>query len=106
MNKKELKERKEFLKFKRAYRLDHALFNWIHSTDPGMCGVFVWFMSGFLYISFLTGLEVFGWMIVTGIIGWFIAYMTHKEFNEKKNHGVLKIKKQIYLKTEISLLIR
>ena len=60
------------------------MLDWIHSTDPVFCGMWAWGMSGFLYISFLNGLAVFGSMIITGVIGWFIAYMTHKEFNERK----------------------
>ena len=91
LREKKLKKRKEFLKIQRKYRLKHPLFNWVYATDPKMFGVGTWFISGFFWAAIFdwqeipkNGLKVFFAMVITGLIGWVIALMSHRDFKEKK----------------------
>ena len=90
---KKIKKRKEFLKFQRKYRLEHPLFNWIYKYEEKQFGVGAGLISGFLWSAVFdwqeiskNGPKVAFAMVVTGLVCWVIARMSHSDFNEKKKH--------------------
>ncbi len=91
LEKEKLKRRKEFLKFQRDYRLKHPLFNLLYKMDPVEFGFAIWFVSGFawypIYDPYM-GPRILLAMVITGLIAWFIARVSHKEFEKEKSfHG-------------------
>ena len=80
--------RREFLKFQRRYRLEHPVFNLLHKMDPIIFGLATCFFSGFFWFA-MGGVPIIG-MTATGVIGWLISFMVHKDFDKKKTESTIK----------------
>ena len=91
LREKKLKKRKEFLKFQRKYRLKHPLFNLVYKTEAKSFGGGAGLISAFFWGPYFdwheiskNGPKVFFAMVITGLIGWVIARMSHSGFEEEK----------------------
>jgi len=94
--------RREFLKFQRRYRLEHPVFNLLHKMDPIIFGLATCFFSGFFWFA-MGGIPIIG-MTVTGVIGWLISFMVHKDFDKKKTlHGFKDMNNYEYLDRDIRI---
>ena len=87
MNKKIESRKKKYLEMQKKYRLENPFYNWIHSYEPKVFGFVFGFFAGCvwtvvlpvdmnLYISVLT--------ILSGVLAWFLAKLSHKEFDKEK----------------------
>ena len=85
------KRKKAYLEMEKKYRLEHPFYNWIYKYDPRLFGFMAGGLSGFIWVIVFPDymrMHITICTISTGIIGWFLSKLSHKEFEKEKiRHG-------------------